>query len=151
MSRAPRNNRRRYQTVEAVRGDDTGNNGCKGSGGTRNLHAATAKQRDKETGNDSRIKALLGGNTGGDSKRDGKRQRHNGNDDTRDDVLGNLPAQLLFIGMLDNAEQYGLNLVALHGLQFVSIRLVDEPLVAHRSPNKNDKAPARGRPRRKHI
>ena len=74
--------------------------------------------------------SVLRGNTRSDSESDRKRQRHHGNNDTGDDIFGNLPAEFLFIGVLDDAEQYGLDLVALHGLQFVSMRLVDEPLAA---------------------
>jgi len=73
------------------------------------------------------IETLLGGNARSDGERDGERQRHDGNDDAGDNVLGDLPAQFLFIGVLDDAEQYGFDLVVLHGLQSVSMRLVDEP------------------------
>lgn len=59
--------------------------------------------------------------------RDGERQRHDGNDGAGDDVLGDLSAQLFLIGVLDDAEQYGFDLVALHGPQSVSMRLADEP------------------------
>ena len=55
-----------------------------------------------------------------DGKRDGKRQRHDSYDDAGHDVAWDLAAQLLFIGVFDNAEQDWLEFVVLHGFHFVA-------------------------------
>lgn len=87
------------------------------------------------------IQALLGCHARGDGESDGRRQGYNGHDDALDNILWDLPAQLLFIGVLDDAERYGLDLVALHSLQSVSMRLPLNPRGAAGHPTRAAKLP----------
>lgn len=92
----------------AIGGHDAGNDGGEGRRGAGYLHAAAAEERDEEPGNNGGVEALLRRHPRGDAQRDGKRQRHHRHHDARHDVLGNLLLQLLFAGMLDDAEKDGL-------------------------------------------
>ena len=92
----------------AIGGHDAGDDGGEGRRGAGNLHTAAAEERDEEPGDDGGVEALLRRHPRGDAQRDGKRQRHHRHHDARHDVLGNLLLQLLFAGMLDDAEKDGL-------------------------------------------
>ena len=100
----PGNDGGSYQALHAVGGHDARDDGGEGGGGTGDLHAAAAQERDQEARDDSGVKALLRAYARCDGQRDGKRQRHHGHHHARDDVLWDLAAQLLFAGVLDDAE-----------------------------------------------
>ena len=101
------------EAVHAVGCHDACNDGGERRRGARDLHAAAAEERDEEPGDDGRVKALLRTHARSDGQRDGKGQRHHGHHDARDDVFGKLSLELFAVGVLDDAEKYRFDLVAL--------------------------------------
>ena len=104
-----------HQPVESVGRDDTGHDGREGRGGAGNLHARAAEEGDQEACDNGGVESLLRADARCDRQRDGERQRHDGDHDARHDVAGKLLFELLFGGMLDDAEQDRFDFVALQG------------------------------------
>ena len=83
---------RDLQPRDPVLRRDAGEHDDEGAGRPGDLHASTAQKRSREAGDDGRVEPLLGFRAGSDRKGHRERQRHDADDDARDEVSPDLGA-----------------------------------------------------------
>ena len=83
---------RDLQSRDPVLRGDAGEHDDEGAGRPGDLHASPAQKRSRESGDDGRVEPLFGLRAGSDCEGHRKRQRHDADDDARDEVSPDLGA-----------------------------------------------------------